>query len=351
MSGAGSLRCRLRAAVRQTRAGRAAPASAASAVTISGDNLHYVRHALAHRRYPASLLPLLAALACGRSEPVGPTATPGPSPTLTTQALQTAVLVGAADIANCANEDGRFAQETGTLLDKIAGTVFVAGDAAYPHGSAEDFATCFERVWGRHKARIRPSPGNHEYDSPGAMPYFQYFGSSAGGAGLGFYSYNLGAWHIMSLNSSVPTSAGSEQYVWLQNDLNATRPTRCTLAYFHYPRFTSGPSREGLALGDLWRLLYTNGTDVVLNGHDHGYERFDPQNPDGMADPAAGIREFVVGSGGAPLYQFVGVAPNSAQRISTYGVLKVTLRNADYDWDFIQARTEAVLDHGTAACH
>jgi hypothetical protein len=299
------------------------------------------------------VLPLLVALACSQAEPLGPTATSGPTPPRpsTPSGLQTAVLVGAADIADCRNEGGRHAQATGRLLDKIDGTVFIAGDAAYPSGSAADFADCFEPAWGRHKARIRPSPGNHEYDSPGAAPYFQYFGANAGGFGLGFYSYNLAAWHIVSLNSSAPLGPGSEQYQWLQDDLNFNRSARCTLAYLHYPRFTSGPSRDGRALGDLWRLLYGTGADVVIGGHDHGYERFDPQDPDGLPNPTSGIREFVVGTGGAPLYPFMGIAPNSAQRISTYGVLKLTLRSTDFDWDFIQAGTEAILDHGTAACH
>jgi hypothetical protein len=262
-----------------------------------------------------------------------------------------AVFVGAGDIADCRNDNGSHAQDTGRLLDKIDGTVFVAGDTAYPGGTAADFATCFEPAWGRHKARIRPSPGNHDYASPGAAPYFEYFGANAGEFGRGFYSYNLGVWHIVSLNSSAPLGGGSEQYQWLQADLGLNRSAQCTLAYFHYPRFTSGRSRDGLALGDVWRLLYDTGADVVLSAHEHGYERFDPQDPDGLPNPSGGIREFVVGTGGATLYPFVGIAPNSAQRISTYGVLKLTLRNTDYDWDFIQAGTEAILDHGTATCH
>jgi hypothetical protein len=299
------------------------------------------------------VLPLLAALACSRSEPGSPTPTPDPiPPSLSTlRLLQTAVFVGAGDVANCRNDDGRHAQETGRLLDKIQGTVFVAGDAAYSSGSAAEFANCFEPAWGRHKARIRPSPGNHEYESPGAVPYFQYFGANAGPSGRGFYSYNLGAWHLVSLNSSAPAGPGSEQYQWLQDDLNLNRSTSCTLAYFHFPRFTSGPNRDGFVLGDVWRLLYGTAVDVVISAHNHGYERFDPQDPDGLPNPTQGIREFVVGTGGAPLYPFVGTAPNSVQRISTYGVLKLTMRNADYDWDFIQAGTEAILDHGTATCH
>jgi calcineurin-like phosphoesterase family protein len=309
-----------------------------------------VRHPFGFVENLAALL-LLAALACSRSDPVSPTPTPSPIPPSTTPPLQTAVLVGAGDIADCNNDGGRHAQETGRLLDRIDGTVFVAGDAAYPHGSAADFANCFEPAWGRHKTRIRPSPGNHEYESAGAFPYFQYFGGRAGDFGVGFYSYNAGAWHVISLNSSAPLSSGSEQYQWLQDDVMINRSTRCTLAYFHYPRFTSGPSREGLVLGDLWRLLYSTGADVIINGHDHGYERFEPQDPDGIPNPAGGIRQFVVGSGGAPLYPFPSIAPNSAQRISTYGVLKLTLRNTDYDWEFIQAGTEATLDRGMGVCH
>ena len=264
---------------------------------------------------------------------------------------QTAVLVGAGDVGNCDNDSGRHAQETGRLLDKIDGTVFVAGDAAYLHGNAAEFAGCFDPAWGRHKARMRPSPGNHEYVTPGATAYFDYFGGNAGAAGLGFYSYNLGAWHVVSLNSSAPAAAGSEQYVWLQGDLAINRDARCTLAYFHFPRFTSGTTRDGLAMIDIWRLLYNSGVDVVVSAHHHGYERFDPQDADGLPNPASGVREFVAGSGGAPLYPFMGIAPNSAQRISAYGVLKLTLRNDDYDWEFIEAGTEALLDRGTAVCH
>ena len=298
------------------------------------------------------MLPLLATFACSRADPVSPTLNPGPTrPPATPSPLQTAVLVGAGDVADCSNEGGRHAQDTGRLLDRIEGTVFVIGDAAYHSGTTADFQNCFEAAWGRHKARIRPSPGNHEFISPGAAPYFQYFGANAGPSALGFYSYDLGAWHVVSLNSSAPVSSGTEQYQWLQGDLNFNRSTRCTLAYFHFPRFTSGASRDGLALGDLWRLLYGTGADVVVSAHHHGYERFDPQDPDGLPNPAGGIRQFVVGSGGAPLYPFMGIAPNSVQRISTYGVLKLTLRNADFDWDFIQAGTEAVLDRGTGTCH
>jgi acid phosphatase type 7 len=261
-----------------------------------------------------------------------------------------AVLVGAGDVADCRNDNGRHAQDTGRLLDKIGGTVFLAGDAAYPTGSVEDFANCFDPAWGRHKARIRPSPGNHEYESPGAAPYFQYFGANAGDAGRGYYTYNAGAWHVVSLNTNVAIGPASEQYQWLHADLTLNHP-RCTLAYFHFPRFTSGPSTQGRALGDLWRLLFDLGVDVILGGHDHGYERFDPQDPDGLPNPTAGIRQFVVGTGGARLYAFGPVARNSAMRISTYGVLKLTLRNSDYDWDFVEAGSEATLDHGTAACH
>jgi acid phosphatase type 7 len=279
----------------------------------------------------------------GNATPIGP----GPAPDL--DSPLTAVLVGAGDIAQCDNEGGRQAEATARLLDSFPdATVFTAGDNAYFTGSAQDFANCYDRTWGRHKRRTRPSPGNHEYESAGALPYFRYFGENAGDCCFGFYSYTLGRWHIVSLNSNVPLSVGSEQYVWLQDDLAFNRPA-CTLVYFHHPRFTSGPSNGG-TLRDAWQLMYGQGVDVVVNGHDHGYERFAPQTPDGVPSPT-GIRQFVVGSGGATLYSMMAVRPNSSVRLSTYGVLKLTLRNRDYEWDFIEAPSGRVLDHDIGVCH
>jgi len=295
---------------------------------------------------------ILAGMGCGHSDPVAPTQPP-PVPQTTTPSPppipQTAVLVGAGDIGDCNNDDARHAEDTARLIDKIAGTVFMVGDAAYPNGTPDDFRNCYEQHWGRFKNRTRPAPGNHEYAMPGAFPYFQYFGGNAGAYGVGFYSYELGAWHVIALNSELPMSAGQEQYVWLQDDLAAHNNTRCTLAYFHKPRFTSGPSGGGVLL-DAWRLMYQLGVDVIVNGHDHGYERFEPQDPMGNLDTTLGIREFIAASGGAALYPF-GKVRNSVVSMSRYGVLKLTLRNTDYEWAFIEGGTEATLDFGTAACH
>src|SRR5438034_5280950 len=293
------------------------------------------------------LVPALAVTyACGQSNGNG-SVSPGPGPDPIPETPVTAVLVGAGDIGQCDNDGGRPSEATGRLLDGIEGTVFTAGDNAYPTGSAADFANCYDKSWGRHKRRTRPSPGNHEYDSPGAAPYFNYFGANAGDFGLGYYSYNLGRWHIVSLNSNVPLSAGSEQYVWLQDDLTFNRPA-CTLVYFPHPRFTSGPSNGGF-FRDVWQLMFSLGVDVVVNGHDHGYERFGPQTPDGIASPT-GIREFVVGTGGAALYA-QGARANSEVRVSAYGVLKLTLRNRDYEWDFIEAPSGRIRDHDVGVCH
>jgi calcineurin-like phosphoesterase family protein len=293
------------------------------------------------------LVPTLAVTyACGQSNGNGSGGPPviGPDPPETPV---TAVLVGAGDIGQCDNDGGRPSEATARLLDGIEGTVFTAGDNAYPTGSAADFANCYDKSWGRHKRRTRPSPGNHEYDSPGAAPYFNYFGANAGDFGLGYYSYNLGRWHIVSLNSNAPLAAGQEQYVWLQDDLTFNRPA-CTLVYFHHPRFTSGPSNGGF-FRDVWQLMFSLGVDVVVNGHDHGYERFAPQTPEGIASPT-GIREFVAGTGGASLYA-QGARANSEVRVSTYGVLKLTLRNRDYEWDFIEAPSGRVRDHDIGVCH
>jgi hypothetical protein len=228
--------------------------------------------------------------------------------------------------------------------------VFAAGDLAYFNGSAANFRDCYDPTWGRHRARTRPVPGNHEYESPGAAPYFQYFGASAGPPGLGYYSYRAGAWQVLALNSEVDVRAGSAQLEWVRSEL-AGNPGRCALAYFHRPLFTSGPNRPNGDMRDLWRVLYELNVDVVINGHDHLYERFAPQDPDGRADPVRGIREFVVGTGGAHLYSFIGVSPHSEMQASAYGVLMLTLANESYQWEFVPAEAVPFRDSGSGACH
>jgi hypothetical protein len=263
------------------------------------------------------------------------------------------VFVGAGDIANCQLAGGTGAVATGRLLDRIPGTVFTVGDHAYPSGTAEEFRDCYEPGWGRHKMRTRPAPGNHDYLTAGGKAYFDYFGENAGPERRGYYSYTLGSWHIVSLNSSISAGRHSKQIEWLRHDLEEHRAT-CTLAYWHIPVFSSGPhgtQRQVTSwMLDAWRVLYEFGADVVINGHDHDYERFAPQNPDGKADPR-GIREFVVGTGGGGLYNFRTIRPNSEARSSrSYGVLKLVLRSTDYSWEFVVGVGEPFQDSGTAAC-
>jgi calcineurin-like phosphoesterase family protein len=283
---------------------------------------------------------------------LAPTATP--LPTAVPSTLPTAdpagdpVFVGAGDIAYCGS-DGSAA--TARLLDRIDGTVFTLGDNAYEAGSAEQFRECYDPTWGRHKARTRPSPGNHDYATPGAAAYYDYFGTNAGPERRGYYSYELGAWHIVALNSETDASLESDQAQWLAADL-AAHPAACTLAYWHRPVFSSGSVHgNDPHMQAIWDILAHAGADVVLTGHDHIYERFAPQTSDGAAEPQ-GIREFVVGTGGASLYGIGSVKPNSEARgVGSYGVLKLKLHASSYDWEFVPVETGGFSDSGSAACN
>jgi hypothetical protein len=260
------------------------------------------------------------------------------------------VLVGAGDIANCELLSGGGAQATARVLDRIPGTVFTVGDHAYPAGTAKQYRDCYEPTWGRHKTRTRPSPGNHDYLTSKASGYFDYFGESAGPDRRGYYSYEAGAWHVVSLNSAVPADARSEQVKWLREDL-AAHPTPCTLAYWHIPVFSSGAHGNSLHMLEVWKVLYEARADVIVNGHDHDYERFAPQDPRGRKDPARGIRAFVVGTGGGGVYRFKRIRPNSEVRnYSTYGVLRLTLGATSYEWDFVQVAGVPFKDSGTSQC-
>jgi hypothetical protein len=266
---------------------------------------------------------------------------------------QIAVLVGAGDIADCKDLSG--AEATAKILEETPGTVMAVGDLAYPNGTAENFK-CYDQTWGRVKARTRPAPGNHEFHSEGATPYFDYWGAVAGDPKTGYYSYELGAWHIIVLNSECEAvggcDAGSPQEKWLRADL-ASHPVACTLAYWHKPRFSTGGAHgDDLTVKPLWVALYDANADVVIGGHDHNYERFAPQTPDGVADPKRGIREFVVGSGGKNLRPFRDPEPNTEARDNTaFGVLKLTLKPHSYDWQFIPQTGKTFTDSGTGECH
>ncbi|MFD7977597.1 DNRLRE domain-containing protein [Streptomyces sp. NPDC059071] len=275
--------------------------------------------------------------------------TPTPTPTTTTPPpTGDPVLVGAGDIATSGSGDSA----TATLLDGIPGTVFTIGDNAYPNGSASDFSTYYEPTWGRHKARTRPAPGNHDYVTSGASAYYSYFGANAGTAGKGYYSYDLGAWHVVALNSEISMAAGSAQEQWLRADLAASGKS-CTLAYWHRPRWTSSSAHgPDSSTGPLVQALYDNNAEVILTGHNHQYERFAPQNPSGQLDTARGLRQFVAGMGGASLYGFGTIQPNSeARNNDTFGVLKLTLHAGSYDWQFVPQSGKTYNDSGTGICH
>jgi len=275
------------------------------------------------------------------------------SSSLTQNKDQTAVLVGAGDIADCRDLTGP--EATAELLEKIPGTVMAVGDLAYPDGSKENF-TCYDITWGRVKNRTRPATGNHEFRAAGATPYFEYFGAAAGDPKTGYYSYELGAWHIIVLNSECKDvggcEAGSPQEKWLRADL-AAHSVACTLAYWHKPLFSSGAAHgDDLEIQPLWQALYDANADVVVNGHDHDYERFAPQTPDAAPDPKRGIREFVVGTGGKNHRPFKEPKPNSEVRDATaFGVLKLTLKSNGYDWQFIPEEGKTFTDSGSGACH
>jgi hypothetical protein len=290
-----------------------------------------------------------------------PAASATPAATATTAASLTPrattapapVLLAAGDIASCQSSGD---EATAEIIRALSGTVATLGDNVYERGSGAEFKNCFDPSWGAFKDRIHPAPGNHEYSTPGAQGYFNYFGAAAGKIGQGYYSYDLGAWHVIVLNSQCWDVGGcgveAPQSQWLKADL-AAHPTPCTLAYWHTPRFSSGAHGDSILIQAFWDLLYAGGADVVLNGHDHDYERFAPQDPQGQADPARGIREFVVGTGGRSRYPFLlGPQANTeARNDATYGVLKLTLHPAGYDFEFLPVAGKTFTDSGSGACH
>src|SRR5215208_193497 len=265
------------------------------------------------------------------------------------------VLVGAGDIGSCTNPG---VAETASLVAQagIDATVATFGDHAYPKGTDANFAECYDPFWGQFKERTRPSPGNHEYETAGASGYFKYFGAAAGDPAKGYYSYDLGSWHVISLNSNCSQLVGgcrpgSPQEQWLKADLAAHSNT-CTLAYWHHPRFSSGIHGDQPSVAPFWDNLYQAGADVVLNGHDHDYERFAPLNASGQSDPAQGIREFIVGTGGAEFTEFNRIHPTSERQIAgVNGVLEMNLHPDGYDWQFVTAPNGRTADSGSASCH
>ncbi len=270
-----------------------------------------------------------------------PTVTP-PLPTLT-PTPEIFTLVGAGDISSCENDND---ERTAQLLDAIPGTVFTTGDNVYNRGTPDEFAACYHPTWGRHRDRTRPVPGNHDYGTAGASGYFAYFNNIPP-----YYVYSLGSWRIYALNSEINISDGGEQVTWLRADL-AANPSQCVLAYWHQPRWSSSSAHgSDPTYQTLWEVLYQAGAEVVINGHDHTYERFAEMNAFGEV-VSPGLREFVVGTGGNGLYGFDAPLPASEVREnSTYGVLKLNLRAGGYDWEFVPVAGSTFTDRGSGNCH
>jgi acid phosphatase type 7 len=273
------------------------------------------------------------------------------APAARTSAATVVTLIGAGDIASC---DSRNDARTAALLDGEPGTVFTLGDNVYRRGTKWEFNNCYGPSWGRHLDRTRPAAGNHDYLTPEAGGYFGYFGGSAGLPGRGWYAYERGAWRIYVLNSNCSQVGGcyvgSRQERWLKADL-AAHPHACVLAYWHHPLFSSGFHGSTAAVRGLWKTLYAAGADVVLNGHDHDYERFAPQDWHGAADPVRGLRQFVVGTGGTGLRPFETIQPNSdARSDESHGVLRLRLGDGWYRWRFLSV-DGMYTDQGADTCH
>lgn len=281
---------------------------------------------------------------------------PIPSPTFTPSSSPTPIpylLIGAGDIAYC-GEPYQGDEHTSAVIDRYpSAAVFTAGDNVFGEGRLVEYRNCFGPTWGRFLDRLRPVPGNHDYMTESGAPYYQYFGAAAGEAGQGYYSYNLGSWHIVALNSNCDAIAcgpNSRQAAWLREDL-AAYAGQCTLLYWHHPRWSSGISGNYGPVSPFWRIAREYGSELVVSGHDHAYERFAPQDGDGSPDPE-GIRQFVVGIGGSDLRDFGIIKPNSEIRDnSTHGVILFRLFPDRYEWEFIPVEGGKFTDSGSEPCH
>ena len=278
----------------------------------------------------------------------------GSSSVTTTMTFADPVIIGAGDIAKCPD---LVAEQTAQILDRYPGaTIFTTGDNAYFDGSPTEFAQCYDPTWGRHKANTRPSTGNHDYRTADAAGYFGYFGAAAGSPDEGFYDYEVGTWLVLALNSNCDfvggCEPGSPQYQWLESVLAANAGRMCTAAYWHHPRFSSGPHGGSTSIAPLWDLLYAYGTDVVIAGHLHAYERLVPVDQLGVADPAHGINQFIVGTGGTSLTTFIDppAATTATRQDTEHGVLMLRLRDGEFAWEFLPVVGGTFTDSGTSSC-
>ncbi|MGE5744365.1 MAG: invasin domain 3-containing protein [Gemmatimonadota bacterium] len=263
------------------------------------------------------------------------------------------IFIGAGDISSCSNNGDEM---TAQIIDTIPGTVYNLGDDAYDNGTTSEFNNCYNPTWGRFKSRTKPSAGNHEYNTSGATGYYAYFGAAAGDPSKGYYSYDLGLWHIIVLNSNISRSVGSAQDTWLKSDLDA-HPGQCTLAYWHHPLYSStgGTGSGGVSISSMkpfWDRLYAAHADLVLNGHRHFYERLKPMKPDGSYDPTNGITEIIAGSGGIGGGTETNLFPTHITgNGDTRGVLKLYLYDDSFAWRFIPIAGKTYTDTGSTACH
>jgi len=317
-------------------------------------------------RFVVFLLGSCLLVGCARNSP----ANPSPISSTLAPTKEKIVVVAVGDIA-CDPGSPAFNQGKGTatLCHMMAtsdlaislkpAAVLILGDSQYEVGAAFAYQKSWAHSWGRKELKdiTHPSPGNHEYVTKDASGYFDYFGARAGERGRGYYSFDLGTWHLVALNTGgndkckpVSCDQGSEQEEWLRNDLKKNRSS-CTLAYWHRPLVTSGLHRNAIEVKPFWRDLYHASADVILNGHSHHYERFAPQNADRMPDPNRGITQFIVGTGGKNLKSFWRKQANSVVRIGqSFGVLELELLETSYTWKFVSEHGQ-VLDSGTAECH
>jgi hypothetical protein len=276
------------------------------------------------------------------------------------------VIAAAGDIA-CDPDDEGFNAGNGSstrchmeatsdlVLDGDYDAVLTLGDNQYNSGTKAEFDASYDPTWGRFLNDTYPSVGNHEYSTPGAAGYFDYFGDAAGDPSEGWYSFDLGTWHLIALNSNCTKVAGgcgegSAQEEWLEEDLEDNASV-CTLAYWHHPRFNSGHEGESLAMADMFDVLYDHGVEILLSGHAHDYERFTSQDPSGDEDPD-GVRQFVVGTGGAFFTGWKEIRPNSVVRQNnTFGILELRLEDSSYTWEFIAEQGRSFSDTGSEDCH
>lgn len=305
--------------------------------------------AVSNRRWAnrALLRAFALAVTLGCGERAGQRVTESASPTPPLTPLTGAeVLVGAGDIAACSSAGD---EATAALLDRIPGTVFTAGDNVYPNGTAAQFRHCYHPSWGRHRDRTYPVPGNHDYRTRNGAPYYEYFGARAGAPGRGYYSFMLGDWLVVMLNTNIAIGSGSDQLRWLRAQL-AQRRNSCEIVIAHHPRFSSGPHGRSRRMSAAWVVMNQHSVELFVAGHDHIYERFAPMNAAAEVDRQRGVRQFIVGTGGFNPYAVRERQRNSEVVGSTTGVLKLLLGSGIYQWEFVPVPGQRFRDWGEGRC-